>query len=294
MEKLTICTAIATAGRASILSATLEYISSCVDHCDDLAVCPASEMDINTIRLSDRGVNYRVVNGSRGSSAQRNALIESCNADLIAFFDDDYLPATDFITEAVRLFSENPSIVVATGQVLADGIMTAGLNFSEARGILDAAGPNIGGAYLEVYGAYGCNMVVRMATVRQNKIRFDEALPLYSWQEDIDFSRQLAKFGEVVKCPRLRGVHMGTKRAGRSPGKQLGYSQIANPIYLSRKGSLSWGYSWRLIARNVAANIVKSAFPEPWADRRGRLRGNLLAARDFVTGRLNPGRILTL
>jgi hypothetical protein len=39
---------------------------------------------------------------------------------------------------------------------------------------------------------------------------------------------------------------------------------------------------------------VRSPWPEPWADRFGRFRGNLLALADWARGRLSPGRILEL
>jgi len=34
--------------------------------------------------------------------------------------------------------------------------------------------------------------------------------------------------------------------------------------------------------------------PEPWVDRRGRVRGNLMAFRDLLRGRLDPRRILEI
>jgi hypothetical protein len=46
--------------------------------------------------------------------------------------------------------------------------------------------------------------------------------------------------------------------------------------------------------RNIAANIARSFFPEPWVDRKGRLKGNLLALIDIARGRDSPGRILQL
>jgi hypothetical protein len=49
-----------------------------------------------------------------------------------------------------------------------------------------------------------------------------------------------------------------------------------------------------MMLRNCLANLGKSLRPEPWVDRRGRLRGNLLALRDLATGRLSPERILEL
>ena len=41
--------------------------------------------------------------------------------------------------------------------------------------------------------------------------RFDENLPLYGWLEDVDFCRQLARYGRIVKNIRLIGVHLGSK-----------------------------------------------------------------------------------
>jgi GT2 family glycosyltransferase len=128
---------------------------------------------------------------------------------------------------------------------------------------------------LPTFSGYGCNMAVRLAPVREHRIRFDERLPLYGWQEDVDLSRRLAQFGAVVRMEAARGVHLGAK-SGRGSGVRLGYSQVANPIYLARK---RMGYPLRRavnhIARNLLSNIVRSTWPESYVDRRGRLRGNL-------------------
>ena len=86
---------------------------------------------------------------------------------------------------------------------------------------------------------------------------------------------------------------MGTK-SGRSSGIPIGYSQIANPLFLMNKGTLSLSFTTMQVFRNVAANVRNWAFPEPWVDRRGRLRGNLLAFRDLLLGRMHPNNILNL
>jgi hypothetical protein len=46
--------------------------------------------------------------------------------------------------------------------------------------------------------------------------------------------------------------------------------------------------------QNIAANLLKSLAPEPWIDRRGRLRGNLIALLDIARGQVDPRRILTM
>ena len=146
---------------------------------------------------------------------------------------------------------------------------------------------------VDFYGAYGCNMSFRLEPVRRQGILFDENLPLYGWQEDIDFSMRVRPYGRIMNAAALRGVHLGIK-LGRTSGVRFGYSQIANPIYLIRKGSMSWRHASKLMWRNIAANMGRSLFPEPWVDRKGRLKGNLLALIDMLRGRISPGRILQL
>ncbi len=136
-------------------------------------------------------------------------------------------------------------------------------------------------------------MVVRLNPVRKHGARFDEALPLYAWQEDIDFSRQLAPFGEIVQTQALTGVHLGVKR-GRTSGVRFGYSQVANPIYLMSKGTMSVAFGARHVARNLLANLAHLPWPEPHVDRYGRCKGNLLAVLDLLRGRLHPQRVLEM
>ena len=103
-----------------------------------------------------------------------------------------------------------------------------------------------------------------------------ERLPLSGWQEDIDFTCQLRRKGRVVALRSHIGVHLGVK-SGRVSGERFGYSQVANPIYLIRKGSVPATFALELMMRNIFANLVKSLWPEPYVDSWGRLKGNLLA-----------------
>ena len=75
---------------------------------------------------------------------------------------------------------------------------------------------------------------------------------------------------------------------------QFGYSQIAYPIYLVCKGTVSPLFMCQLMMKNVVANFVGVFWPEPNVDRRGRLKGNMLAFLDLLRGRLHPGRILRI
>ncbi len=145
-----------------------------------------------------------------------------------------------------------------------------------------------------VFSGYGYNMAVRLAPMRQHGVHFDERLPLYGWQEDVDLSRSLAAFGAVVLIEAASGVHLGVK-LGRGSGIRLGYSQVANPLYLfGKRHGYPLGRALARIARNIAMNVVRSPWPEPYVDRRGRLQGNVIALGDLVAGRMAPERILKL
>jgi hypothetical protein len=258
-------------------------------------VCGTVDADV----AGAAGHGAQVMLGAPGLPRQRNAIMDAAqDADAVVFFDDDFLARPDYLLAIERHMVAHPRTVVATGAVLADGINGPGLSPAEGRAILadtPRGGASAGAmADIPVFTGYGCNMAVRMAPVREHALRFDERLPLYGWQEDVDFSRCLAPFGDVVLVGGAQGVHLGVK-LGRGKGVRLGYSQVANPLYLSGKQR---GYpllrAVTHIARNMAMNVARSARPEPYVDRRGRLRGNAIAIRDLLTGRMTPERILEL
>ncbi|MDB5382170.1 MAG: putative glycosyl transferase [Rhodospirillales bacterium] len=284
---------IATTGRRAMLSHTLAHLARQTRRADSILVCPARPDDFDEAAAAALNLPIGSVSSQPGSCHQRNAIIDRAgDADLIVFFDDDFLPSDTFLAASEHLFTSQPDIAVATGRVLADGAHGSGLTIEEGRDILaNDTAADAGASPTPTYNAYGCNMVFRMAAIAQGAVRFDEALPLYGWQEDVDFCRRLAPQGRIVLSSSLRGVHLGTKN-GRTSGLRFGYSQIANPIYLVGKGSVSHRWALRLMARNMAANMAGSLRPGGMVDRRGRLRGNVLAFRDLLLRRLSPGRIL--
>jgi hypothetical protein len=80
-------------------------------------------------------------------------------------------------------------------------------------------------------------------------------------------------------------------KGGRQSGLRFGYSQIANPVHLIRKGSYARSRAAWLMGRNLAMNVLRALHPEAHIDRRGRLAGNFEAMRDLLRGRLAPERI---
>lgn len=234
-----------------------------------------------------------VVLARRGLPAQRNAGLDHLgdDADVVVFFDDDFVPSRHALAGIAMLFAEHRAIVGATGVVLADGIKTPGIPYVRAETIVaahDRKGARLSTLLHDVPDLYGCNMAYRLSAL--DGLRFDERLKLYGWQEDVDFAVQVSRRGRTVKTDAFVGVHLGTK-GGRTSGVRLGYSQVHNPLYLWRKGTMPRAKALRLMVRNVASNHARSLWPEPWVDRIGRVRGNWLGLADVLRGRLTPERI---
>jgi hypothetical protein len=293
-SKLNIAVGIATSGRREILIQTIALLAEQTRLPDRLVICPVKADDVDETYLAKFPRDTCVVQGAIGLPAQRNTILGAVgSADLIIFFDDDFFPERHYIERLEQIFLEEEEIVGATGTLISDGAQGPGLTVKDGLDLIRADSGDGPGEVKELVGTYGCNMAFRMDPIRSHRVFFDEVLPLYGWQEDIDFSVRIRRYGRNVTSSGLRGVHLGTK-TGRTSGVRFGYSQIINPVYLVRKGSISRRHAAKLISRNIVANFVRSLFPEPWVDRQGRLKGNLLAMIDLARGQVLPGRILEL
>lgn len=280
-----------TLGRGGLVTRLLAHLEGQSRLPDEVILSAPDETHLEDARTYRFPV--RAIYGKTGLSAQRNNALSVAlgRFDIITFFDDDFIPADDYLEGVERAFGEHRDRVVVMGRVTRDGACTAGLDWDEGLWALNLPeiDPPTGAA--DHVGAYGCNMSIRASAI--GDLRFDERLPLYGWQEDIDFTSQLRARGRVVRDNAIRGVHLGAK-SGRINGMRFGYSQVANPLYLIRKGTVPARFATRLMLRNIAANFGRSLWPESYVDRRGRLRGNLLALSHLMIGRIEPEYILRI
>jgi GT2 family glycosyltransferase len=260
---------------------------------DDLPADLRCMRDGETILWPGVG-SVRVIRGCKGLTGQRNRALDVAlkRSDAVVFFDDDFLPANDAIQGIADLFETRRDVVGATGYVLRDGVKLGGLSYEDAIIALDkfqAKPSNVPISMLDTDEVYGCNMAFRASAV--GGIRFDERLPLYAWQEDVDFAGQLRAKGRIVKTTAFCGVHRGVNK-GRSPGLALGFSQMVNPIYLARKGTMRPTKAAVLMFKNFLANHAKCLWPESYVDRFGRMRGNWRGLFHLVRGYADPMAIL--
>ena len=284
---------IATRGRCTILAETIAFLAAQKRQPDQILVAYAEPTDIGDAPGQFPHVTF--VQAPLGLTRQRNAILTLVlDSDLLLFIDDDFYLDSEYLTIAERFFEENPDVVASTGRVLADDVKGPGLTVVQAKSIIAASsGAQCEQQITPIFFAYGCNMCLRLAPIRKNNLRFDETLPLYGWYEDWDFSRQLAVFGAVVHISNACGVHLSTK-VGRITGVRMGYAQVANPIYLARKGTFPWSHVFKFIVGPCLKNLVRSLAPEAHIDRLGRFCGNLAAFRDLLTGTLSPTQIVDL
>jgi glycosyltransferase involved in cell wall biosynthesis len=287
---------ISTRGRPDIVNALVRQIAEQSKPAEHVFVIASRSEDIAGLDQNQDHLTVQI--GRTGSALQRNdgLALAGSRFSYIVFFDDDFVPSRFWLERMSDIFESRADIAGLTGTVLADGTTTAGIPLDDARCMvrLRDSDPTNHGVLHEKFaygGNMGCNMAFRYSALRT--IRFDERLPLYAWLEDHDFRGQIERHGRVVRADDLWGVHLGHK-PGRVRGVTLGYSQIANAVYLAKKGTVPKPYLAKLASKNLLINAVRSFRPEPFVDRRGRLLGNMIAVADLVRGRLAPERVLEL
>lgn len=290
-----VAVAICSVNRPEVLAQGLRWLRRQTLPPSEVLLVVSNPTDLPAPERMPDDLPLRVAYASKGLTRQRNRAIELLQhrCDVVFFMDDDFIPANFAVEGAARVFRRYAHVSGLTGTVLADGVGIGGLSPVMAEALI-AQAERRGMARTDHIrsrkgrGLYGCNMALRMRAV--GRCRFDESLPLYGWQEDVDFANRLP--GMKVSSSAVAGVHLGTIRGRETHGRALGYSQIANVVFLIRKGTMSPGHGLGLMGRNLASNTVRSLCPEPWVDRRARLRGNCAALADLMRLRLKPENVL--
>jgi hypothetical protein len=298
---------IATKGRSTWLPSLITNLTSQTLLPHSIVVVGSETSDVESLRdyVCENDVIVEVITSSTpGSCIQRNCGLTTSrkllgeNQDFfVVFFDDDFRPAPNWLEQAQLTFQGDPTVMAITGQVLADGVHGASISEEQAEAYISGripANPHwaSGDTVRPVGSVYGCNMAFRKRVVET--YQFDENLPLYGWQEDQDLTAQAKKFGRAIYVPQCKGVHLGIS-SGKSPGIKVGYSQIANPLYLLKKGTMPPKKAWLFMTKNLAANAIKSfSNKRKRVDYPGRLKGNTLAIADALLGRCHPTNILKL
>ncbi len=258
---------------------------------------PADEIILSVADLQDvppdlrQSSEVQIITGPRGSTLQRNTAIGCLHpaSRIVSYVDDDVVLAADYFQRVREFFAARSDVAAFFGLVLADG----GIDRIQANQRV-AQGPKVRECptFRETDGLYGCNMNVRRLILKD--VRFDARLGGYAWLEDKDFGMRCRPFGKVGQYTGCRMVHLKVP-GGRTSPCRYGFSQIMNPFYLWRQTRwpplrmVLWFWSSR-----IAANAVGAVRPGRRAVRLSRLRGNWVALKLILRGRITPEYVLEL
>ena len=265
---------IATKGRPRLVADLVQQLHSQTRPPDHIFVVGSHPDDLTPLDRSDSRLTCLL--GRKGRAARFNDAIMAADESYryLVFFDDDFLPSRFWIEQALDLFNSSPDMIGISGQIVAGGADRRGVCPDDAQVIIDVRdGFPIESPSLDPrFGLVGSNLAVRHAAV--GDVWFDETLPVGSWLADADFCARIAQRGRVGRAPQIYGVKMNP-RLYREAGRRIGLAQILNAAHLARKGSFSYSFTARFMARTIFANALLSFSPESHIDRGGRLLGNL-------------------
>jgi glycosyltransferase involved in cell wall biosynthesis len=284
---------IASKGRREILASTLRHLLRLVGD-DTMIIVSATSSDDIAVSESNHP-HFEFIFGPQGSCCQRNRALAHLGTratdGVVFFLDDDILIAEDLVKNIAFAFKQNPSLRIAQGTIIYDGVIKGAISHETAAQILRDSKQEH--TISKVRSVAGCALAMRGDLAPH--YRFDEKLPLYGWLEDSDYGFRVSEGKGVIRLPTARCVHLGIRSGGRVSLHIFGYSQIANPLYLYRKGTL--GGNWLTLVyyfllRSVLSNILGTILADK--QKQARLKGNWLALYDLFRGTLDPERIREL
>lgn len=180
------------------------------------------------LRLAKHPFMYKEIS-TRWPDAKRNEGIRLARGEIIAFTDDDVIPAHDWVESFVKSFKRNPAAVGIEGYT--DGDNTPLLSHATKN--------HAGGEYP------ACNIGFRRDLVKERGVRFDEAYHFF--REDTDIAYQALRFGPIVFDSSVKIFHPTRAITPRSILNELG--MIRGEIRLARKFPKSYSAKYGTIGR---------------------------------------------
>jgi GT2 family glycosyltransferase len=287
---------IASRRRPGELSATVDSIRRQTYKPVQIILSVFDESDVSPQLIRDRDVT--ICMGNSGNPVQLNAGLKLLvdEVSVISILDDDVELSRNYLKGVVRAFRTNPGLVGVDASLLANGNISrqGAINIlthydaehSEVPEVSDLKDYRIG------RGLYGCCMSFRRTVL--DLVQFDERLPLYAWLGDTDMSIRAQRYGRCAQLLDTCLVHLAVS-SGKLSGKRFGYSQIMNPVYLAKKGVLTWTEVFKVhLLKCFAGNMVGLLRRDKNIDRASRLAGNMIAVTRLLSGKVDPEYILSI
>jgi GT2 family glycosyltransferase len=241
----TLTVAVCTRDRTAQLRRLLDALSAqCAPRVDVLVVdnAPSTSDTERMVRELFPGYGY-VREPLPGLDFARNRAVHDAMGEIVAFIDDDAVPAGDWIETIRNVFAESERIAVCTGQVSAMSLGSEGERLFEASGgmrrgdtrihLPPGAGrwPPRGPRPLITWATgagVGCSLAIRRQVARAIggfDVALDQGPPL-SGGGDIDMLWRVLSAGyEVVYEPRVRVWHEHRREPGAAECQILGHDR---------------------------------------------------------------------
>ena len=245
---------IPTRNRIKELTNTLNFLESNNFFFKKLVIVDSSNSEIkNKIKKIVRkyNINIKVVDSKASTCIQRNVGFKFIqNNKYIMFLDDDNIFFPDAFYKMQNFLNNNKNFCgVAFNQV-----------YREKENILDSFKKNYITNKLGIYnlenGEFAAsgwqsrfinfknNKIVQWLPTRAviykskavKNIRFDKKLGVYGYLEDLDFSLQLKKRGNLMVCSDAKYTH---DQSIIRPGFQFGKKELRNRYYIVKKHKLN-------------------------------------------------------
>jgi len=206
------------------------------------------------VNPADAHIRVRVLHEHSGIARARNAGIAAARGELLAFLDDDCVPAVTWLADLLRMSHEYPECVAFGGKVIGTDTVNLYAQLRDAvyyyetfgAWYLDplAAGDVVGAPYVN-----GGNSAYRRRALLESG-GYDEILPAYS---DVELGRRLRLEQRAVLCSSM-AIHHDHPADFRQYMIRCWHSGSARALLWSCRGYRQ--DSPAAVAGAIVANIV--------------------------------------
>ncbi|WP_442508740.1 glycosyltransferase family 2 protein [Novipirellula sp. SH528] len=305
--------AICTYKRAASLKRALDSIAIQDDRPSQLIIVDASpDQDTETVvrehvdlaRLADNTLYFRVTDGLRGLTRQRNFSMRFVTSDLVVFFDDDVVLQSDCLREMARVHRDQGERVAGVAGSTPEHTESP-TRLWKIRKLLHIVPDLRPGSYSAsgmsvpwfvkpgtddlTEGDWLPGYSMMWKTKHARELGFCESFDSYAQSEDLDFSLRMRDKGALVLAGPAHLQHLPDP-SGRPNHFKLGYMAIHNRYHIFKRTypDRGWAdntqfiYTWTMDSVLHARGLV---IPSQSAATLKHLAGRMKALFHAITGK---------
>jgi GT2 family glycosyltransferase len=268
---------ICTLDRPRELDRCLESVASQTAAPGRVLVIDASDDDLSAAvvaRHAAKGLPVEHLRAPKGLTRQRNVGLDSSQAEIVHFVDDDVVLEPGYLDAILDVFARDRTIGGVGG--LPTNVpprrrgrrrATEGRVMRSGRGVLVLRADR----EVEADWLSGCCMSFRRSALDPD--RFDESIPGYALGEDLELSYRVRQRHRLIVTPTARLEHRQSP-VNRLARTQWGHDDVVNRHrrVLTRTGRYDLGAFWLGVLAQTAWHIAHGLRPRA-ADHRALARG---------------------